>query len=55
MRSQGLQVSGSQGDFTVLVQRLHLTDVSNIPEPFDIIFIAMKSYDTEWATHFIKR
>ena len=22
-------------------------------EPFDLVFLAMKSYDTEWATHFI--
>ena len=55
MRKQGLRASGSQGDFTVAVKALHLTDVQSIPEPFDFAFVSVKSYDTEWATHFIKR
>ena len=55
MRSQGLRASGSQGDFTMPVKAMHLTDAQGIIEPFDFAFIAMKSYDTEWATHFIKR
>ena len=55
MRSQGLRASGSQGDFTAPVKAMHLTDAQGIIEPFDFAFIAMKSYDTEWATHFIKR
>lgn len=55
MKSQGLRASGSQGDFTVRVEAMHLTEVQSVREPFDIVFIAMKSYDTEWATTFIKR
>ena len=55
MKSVGLRASGSQGDFTVPAKALHLTEAQNIQEPFDIAFIAVKSYDTEWATHFIKR
>jgi len=34
---------------------MHLTDAQGINEPFDYAFVAMKSYDTEWATHFIRR
>jgi 2-dehydropantoate 2-reductase len=55
MRTVGLRASGSQGDFTVPVKAMHLTEVQAVREPFDIAFIAVKSYDTEWATHFIKR
>ncbi|MCH9037974.1 MAG: 2-dehydropantoate 2-reductase [Chloroflexi bacterium] len=55
MNEKGLSVSGSQGPFTVPVKAVHLTDAINIVEPFDIIFLAVKSYDTEWASHFIKR
>jgi len=55
MLQQGLRASGSQGDFTIPVKALHLTDAQSIHEPFDYAFISMKSYDTEWATHFIKR
>jgi 2-dehydropantoate 2-reductase len=42
----------------VPVKALHLTDMNaaeNFREPFDFAFISMKSYDTEWAAHFIKR
>ena len=55
MRKQGLRASGSQGDFTVPVKAMHLTDAQGITEPFDYAFITVKSYDTGWATHFIKR
>ena len=54
MKAQGLRASGSQGDFTVPVKAFHLTEVQGIDEPFEMAFIAVKSYDTEWATHFIK-
>lgn len=55
MKAKGLRVSGSQGEFTVPVRAMHLCEVVNLEEPFDIAFVAMKSYDTEWATAFIKR
>ena len=55
IRKQGLRASGSQGDFTVPVPAMHLTDAQGIQEPFDYAIISVKSYDTEWATHFIKR
>ena len=55
MKRKGLRASGSQGDFTTPINALHLTDAQAIAEPFDFAFIAMKSYDTVWATHFIKR
>ena len=55
VRADGLRASGSQGDFTVPVKAMHLTDAQGINDPFDYAFISMKSYDTEWATHFIKR
>ena len=55
MRKDGLHVTGSQGPFTVPVKAMHLTDAQSITEPFDFVFVSMKSYDTEWATHFIKR
>ena len=55
LRQDGLHVTGSQGPFTVPVQAMHLTDAQGINEFFDFAFIAVKSYDTEWATHFVKR
>ena len=55
MKDKGLSVSGSQGEFNVPVNAVHLTDAQLIKEPFDIVFLSMKSYDTEWASHYVKR
>ena len=55
IRENGLTVSTQEGDFTVASNAVHLGEVCNISEPFDLVFLAMKSYDTEWATHFILR
>ena len=55
MRENGLRASGSQGDFTVPVKAFHLSDAMQIQGKFDIAFLAVKSYDTEWAAHFLKR
>ncbi|MGD9890175.1 MAG: ketopantoate reductase family protein [Dehalococcoidia bacterium] len=54
MRGRGITVSDSGGEFTVPVDGRHLCEVQGIREPFDIIFIAMKSYDTAWATTMMK-
>ena len=46
MKRDGLRASGSQGDFTVPINALHLTEAQNITDQFDYAFIALKSYDT---------
>src|SRR2546429_484360 len=50
MRKNGLRLSGTCGDHTVRVKALHIYEAQAINEPFDAVFIAVKSYDTEWAT-----
>ncbi len=55
MRSNGLRASGTQDDFTIPVKAFHLSDAMQLEGDFDIGFLAMKSYDTEWAAHFLKR
>ena len=55
VKREGLRATGSQGDFTVPAKVFHLAEAINIQDQFDIAFVAVKSYDTEWATHFIKR
>ena len=55
MRSNGLRASGTQDDFTVPVRAFHLSDAMQLREQFDIGFLAVKSYDTEWSAHFLKR
>jgi 2-dehydropantoate 2-reductase len=55
MRQNGLRASGTQDDFTIEVNAHHLSDAMQLPGQFDIGFLAMKSYDTEWSAHFLKR
>lgn len=55
MKQNGLRVSGTTGDYTVPVKALHLHEAQAIEEPFDAVFLAVKGYDTEWATMFAIR
>ena len=55
MKRKGLKVTGCQGNFNVAVNAVHLTDAINLRDKFDIILLAVKSYDTEWVAYFSKR
>src|SRR5690242_4526413 len=48
----GLRLSGTCGEHVVRVRALHLHEAQSIDEPFDHVFLAVKGYDTEWATLF---
>jgi 2-dehydropantoate 2-reductase len=50
MKAKGLRLSGTCGDHTIPVRALHIHEVQSLGAPFDAVFIAVKSYDTEWAT-----
>src|ERR1700752_96370 len=50
MRRDGLKLSGTIGEHVVAVKALHLHELQRNTTPFDAVFIAVKSYDTEWAT-----
>ena len=53
MKSDGLTVRDPEKEFTVPVKALHLCEVSGLQHQFDIVFLAVKSYDTLWSTYFI--
>jgi 2-dehydropantoate 2-reductase len=57
MRRTGISVEGVNGAGSVStpVNALHISDVPQLvrTDPFDIVFIAVKSYDTLWATQLI--
>jgi 2-dehydropantoate 2-reductase len=55
MKADGLKLSGTWPDYVVPVKALHLYEAQGIQEPFDAAFLAVKGYDTEWATMFILR
>ena len=50
IRQNGVHVTAQDEDFYVPAKAIHLGEACNITERFDAIFLAMKSYDTEWAT-----
>jgi 2-dehydropantoate 2-reductase len=51
MKQRGLKLSGTCGEHLIPVRALHIHEAQSINAPFDAVFIAVKSYDTEWATH----
>ncbi len=57
MRERGVVVTGMNGAGSVRtpVRALHIGDVPQLvrEQPFDIAFIAVKAYDTAWATQLI--
>ena len=54
IKKDGITVTGSQGPFTQSAKALHLHEVQHENRLFDIVLLAVKSYDTLWATEFIK-
>lgn len=55
MRRHGLSVTGMAGAVETPVRALHLCDVPQLVReaPIDVAFIAVKSYDTRWATQLV--
>ena len=51
MRTRGLKLSGTCGEHLIPVKALHIHEAQGLTAAFDAVFIAVKSYDTEWATH----
>ncbi|HUG35740.1 MAG TPA: 2-dehydropantoate 2-reductase, partial [Candidatus Limnocylindrales bacterium] len=51
MKAKGLRLGGTCGDQVVPVKALHIHEAQSSGAPFDAVFVAVKSYDTEWATH----
>src|SRR5690349_12132276 len=55
IKRDGISMAGTQGQATARLNALHVHEVQTlIRRPVDVAFIAMKSYDTEWATLLIK-
>src|SRR4029450_5640243 len=50
MKKVGLRLSGTCGEHVIPVKAFHIHEMQGLREPFDYVFISVKSYDTEWAT-----
>ena len=55
MRAVGLRIRMPQRELHVGVDRAcHVGDVATFSEPFDVVLLALKAYDTRWACELIK-
>jgi 2-dehydropantoate 2-reductase len=54
IRAKGITVNLPKRKFNVAVPALHLCQVAEIKQPFDVVFLVVKAYDTKWATELIK-
>ena len=55
MKANGLRLSGTSATTSCRSRRSTCTRPRRIQEPFDAVFLAVKAYDTEWATVFVMR
>ena len=54
MRAHGLRVEMPEGVVNTPVDAFHLCDIATMHDPFDIVFLGVKAYDTRWACELIK-
>jgi len=55
IKTDGLIVETREGEFLTHPKAIHLHELQLETVPFDAAFIAVKSYDTEWATTMMLR
>jgi 2-dehydropantoate 2-reductase len=55
INKSGIKVTGPHDPFEARPKAVHLNDAARLPRDFDIAFVAMKVYDTAWATQLAVR
>ena len=55
VRRQGIAVTGPHDPFTARPKIVHLHEAQRLPRDFEVAFVAMKVYDTAWATQLALR
>lgn len=53
MRARGIEVRLPDETHVTPVHPLHLCEVATLREPFDIVFVVVKAYDTRWVSELI--
>jgi 2-dehydropantoate 2-reductase len=54
MRQDGIRIAMQGAELHVPVRAYHLCDAATFTEPFDVVLLVMKAYDTRWACELIK-
>jgi 2-dehydropantoate 2-reductase len=55
IRQRGISVTGPHDPFEARPTAVHLHEAARLPRDFDIAFVAMKVYDTAWASQLALR
>ena len=55
VRAKGISVTGPHDPFEARPSIYHLHESQRLPRDFDVAFVAMKVYDTAWATQLASR
>src|ERR1044071_8754187 len=55
IRARGISVTGPHDPFQARPTGVHLHEAQRLPRDFDVAFVAMKVYDTAWATQLAVR
>jgi 2-dehydropantoate 2-reductase len=55
IRQRGISVTGPHEPFTAHPTAVHLHEAARLARDFDIVFVAMKVYDTAWAAQLAAR
>lgn len=54
IRKHGITVNLPTRQINATLPALHLCDIAEVREPFDIVFLVVKAYDSRWACELIK-
>ena len=54
IREHGIRVQLKSTETATVVEALHLCQVAEIREPFDVVLLLTKAYDTRWAVELVK-
>lgn len=54
MRERGLTIHMAEGDLHVQPRTMHLCEVATLKQPFDVVLMLMKAYDSRWAAQLIE-
>ena len=54
IRQNGITVNLPTRTINAKVKALHLCEIAEVKQPFDVVFLVVKAYDTRWACEMIK-
>jgi len=53
IQKRGIHVTDPDGEFVAKMKALHVDQVKNLEAPIDVLFLGVKSPDTEWSTRYL--